>query len=603
MQFFCSFIKTKIRIMKKVLLCFVVWGISSFMMLGKSAINSQINRSQISNNDSLRVVKLLDSAYYHIYRNNDSSMYFCKKAQELAEKQDIEIEKANALNMQGIIFLNKAEYIKTIQYSRRGLDILKKLKPTYSNQDYLTNRFITFYNTLGNAYNYLSDYDQALINYLDAAKNAEKIEKNNSLMVIYSNIGTVYNALKNVKFAISYYNKALKIARQEKNLYQTATSYINLSEVYYENSKIDSAYYFIQKSIPLLSKLKNNVVLSTSYIQLAQIYAQQKRFEKATETFQKAYSVLQQSKYERGYIFYYSSLGSFYKSNKHIEQSIISYKKALQLAKKYGEKLLEKDIAISLSTIYADKKDYQSVYYYTQISNAIKDSLYSEKMAHRIALLQSNFEIEKNKIIIDKLQQKNIFDNKIKKLLFIIIILLLLSSIIVIYGYRQKRKKNQIKHKLLQLNNEKIKNELDFINKQMITQTLMILKKNKMLNSLQETINMACKTSEKENREQLYKIKKQIKQNLKSEKDWDLFKKYFEQINTNFYNHLSKINPNLTPNDYKMAALIKLNLSIKEVATLLNLSVQSIKGARYRLRKKLHLDREDNLAAFIAKID
>ena len=83
------------------------------------------------------------------------------------------------------------------------------------------------------------------------------------------------------------------------------------------------------------------------------------------------------------------------------------------------------------------------------------------------------------------------------------------------------------------------------------------------------------------------------------EKDWEMFKMYFEEVNKNFYTNLRKISNELTPGDLKLAALVKLNLNIKEAAAVLNISPESLRKARYRLRKKLHLKYGDNLSEFL----
>ncbi len=78
---------------------------------------------------------------------------------------------------------------------------------------------------------------------------------------------------------------------------------------------------------------------------------------------------------------------------------------------------------------------------------------------------------------------------------------------------------------------------------------------------------------------------------------------YFEEINKNFYSRLKQINSELTNNDHRLCALIKLNMTSKEMASVLNIAPSSIKSARYRLKKKLNLDIDADLEEFIRKID
>ena len=97
-------------------------------------------------------------------------------------------------------------------------------------------------------------------------------------------------------------------------------------------------------------------------------------------------------------------------------------------------------------------------------------------------------------------------------------------------------------------------------------------------------------------------LNKIINKGLNHDKEWTDFNTSFESINKNFYTRLKQAYPDISPNDLKICALIKMNLSIKEMAGILNISPDSVKTARYRLRKKLQLNTEDNLTDFILNL-
>ncbi|MBL0048052.1 MAG: hypothetical protein IPP32_08165 [Bacteroidetes bacterium] len=97
-------------------------------------------------------------------------------------------------------------------------------------------------------------------------------------------------------------------------------------------------------------------------------------------------------------------------------------------------------------------------------------------------------------------------------------------------------------------------------------------------------------------------LTKLINKGLNHDKEWTDFNSHFESINKNFYARLKQSYPDISPNDLRICALIKLNLSTKEMAGILNISPDSVKTARYRLRKKLQLNTEDNLTDFILNL-
>ncbi len=97
----------------------------------------------------------------------------------------------------------------------------------------------------------------------------------------------------------------------------------------------------------------------------------------------------------------------------------------------------------------------------------------------------------------------------------------------------------------------------------------------------------------------LRKLIRAIDQHLDSEHDWALFEAAFNEVHDDFFKRLMSAYPDLTPGDLRLAAYLKLNLSSKEIAPLLNISVRGVENKRYRLRRKLGLSEEENLTEFI----
>ncbi len=94
-------------------------------------------------------------------------------------------------------------------------------------------------------------------------------------------------------------------------------------------------------------------------------------------------------------------------------------------------------------------------------------------------------------------------------------------------------------------------------------------------------------------------MERTIKINQGKEKDWEDFKQHFENVHPEFFTNLKLQFPDLSANDLKVAALTRLNLSIKEASNILGISPESTKTARYRLRKKLNLSPETDLFDFL----
>jgi DNA-binding CsgD family transcriptional regulator len=104
-----------------------------------------------------------------------------------------------------------------------------------------------------------------------------------------------------------------------------------------------------------------------------------------------------------------------------------------------------------------------------------------------------------------------------------------------------------------------------------------------------------------ENRDIIDNVIRQL-ENASSEESWKEFEVRFQDVHTEFYDNLNKALPDLTPNEKKLCAFLKLNMTTKDISAITHQSVKSITMARYRLRQKLNLDRDENLIAFLSKL-
>lgn len=150
--------------------------------------------------------------------------------------------------------------------------------------------------------------------------------------------------------------------------------------------------------------------------------------------------------------------------------------------------------------------------------------------------------------------------------------------------------------KIMKLQNEKLQQDVESKNRELAASTMNIVKKNELLNAIKKEL----KADSQE--EELKSVIKIIDKNLNPKKDWEFFKEAFNNADKDFLKKIKELHPKLTPNDLKLCAYLRLNLSSKEVAPLLNISVRSVEIKRYRLRKKMELEHEDGLVEYVLSI-
>ena len=98
------------------------------------------------------------------------------------------------------------------------------------------------------------------------------------------------------------------------------------------------------------------------------------------------------------------------------------------------------------------------------------------------------------------------------------------------------------------------------------------------------------------------KVIKKIKINLVNKEDWLTFQLHFNNLHAQFFAKLRERHPDLSSNEIKLSAFLKLNLSSKEIAALMHVATTSVEQSRYRLRKKINLDKDVNLVHYIQDI-
>jgi len=154
---------------------------------------------------------------------------------------------------------------------------------------------------------------------------------------------------------------------------------------------------------------------------------------------------------------------------------------------------------------------------------------------------------------------------------------------------------------ILDLRNEKLRTEMVFRDKELANQTMAIIEKNKFLIRVNEDLHSIQDYIIKETaRLKINSLKKRIKKEIDIEHQNKIFETYFDEAHNEFFKLLKEKHPDLTPYDLRLCAFIRMNISTKEIATMLNISYRGAEVSRYRLRKKMELPREVNLSSYLA---
>ena len=154
---------------------------------------------------------------------------------------------------------------------------------------------------------------------------------------------------------------------------------------------------------------------------------------------------------------------------------------------------------------------------------------------------------------------------------------------------------------IIELRNEGLKNEMQHKNKELANATMHLIQKNKTLTELKNDLAGLLKNmpSDHPDRQNVNNLLKKVNRDLRNEKHWELFNNYFDEVHQDFLDRLKEKHNDLMPKELRLCAYLRMNLSTKEIAPLMNISVRGVEISRYRLRKKLKLDKHTNLTDYM----
>ncbi|WP_306462536.1 triple tyrosine motif-containing protein [Flavobacterium circumlabens] len=151
---------------------------------------------------------------------------------------------------------------------------------------------------------------------------------------------------------------------------------------------------------------------------------------------------------------------------------------------------------------------------------------------------------------------------------------------------------------LMKLRNEQLSQDVDNKNRELAVSTMSLNSKNELLTFIKEDLKKTTQDDSKN----IKSVIRTINDNITEEDSWKIFKEAFDSADKDFLKRIKQIHPLLTPNDLRLCAYLRLNLSSKEIAPLFNISVRSVEIKRYRLRKKMDLQHEIGLVEYILAV-
>ncbi len=417
-----------------------------------------------------------------------------------------------------------------------------------------------FLGNIGSCYYQIPDYKKAIYYTQKALQLAEKLNDKKEIIRLKNNLGLFYSDTKEFDKALSQFYSSINTNAQPIDSSLFLNAYINIGYAFYNSARLDSAKKYFELHLEFSKKLDNKKELILAYGNLASFHLLKKDYTIGTLYSDSAIFLSEK-------INYLEKVNHLYLVKSELEFGLNHFKSAYHY--------LAKSLEVELKT----KQSYPTI------------------LSENISLIEKN----EAQIKVLDLQNKNaiLIKSESKFRFWLIILLCLIFIISFISFYRRSKNRLTIQKQENSLINHQSKIyqlEIEQKNKEMVSNIL-------QLQSVQEvlaTIKQAF-TNEQEtiSYSQIKTLTSDIDNSTRTHL-WEEFVVYFEKVHVHFYRKLLQKVPTLSQNERKLCAFIKLNMTSKEISTITGQRVQTIEVARHRLRKKIGLNREENLATFIS---
>lgn len=562
------------------------------------------------NNGITQGLKYLSSAYMKS-NNKQKALYMQIELLRVYKNIRDEAGQANASRMIGTTYEFLGDYPQALKYYLAALQIFEKQKDTVHTAD--------GYNNIANVFLKEHKDSTALEYYIEALQllgnQADKAY--NNMTQLANDLGIYYKNNNKYEKAIYYFKKALSYANNipgEYSSHAITMVLINMGEVFDNKNDFKQALYYNQQAFVLADKSKNKLLLGLSYENYARIFKSMDSLNRSNQYYEKAASVFIEMNLQSRLGMIYNSLSENYQQLNDFSLAHKYASMALDLSKKEDLPLTAENALKNLVTINKKIGQYkQALSFQKQLQN-LKDTLLNKEKINEVSKLEILYETEKKQEEIKMLMLQKEKEITLRYLLLGSILFVIIIGAMAYRTQRIRLRKDRQIHasqkelmderfKNIQIHEQQLQNEIDNKNKELTTNSLNFIQKNQLLEDLRNNIRDIRKNAGEQVANQLARLNHLISQSFNLDKGWDEFHLYFENVHDLFFKELSSRFPGLTNKDLRLCALLKLNLSSKEIATLTGISPSSVKMARYRLRKKLGLDSEEDLVAFFINLE
>ncbi|MCK9205127.1 MAG: LuxR family transcriptional regulator [Bacteroidales bacterium] len=480
--------------------------------------------------------------------------------------------------------------------------------------------FALINNIKGRYYNLNGDYVKAFVLYSEALRYFERVKDKHYMSVLYNSIGINFSSLNQPRKSIEYFKKALQINKELGNNYAEYVYLANLANCYVNLKMYETAITYYEQALKGSQQLRDSIGIFSTMNNIANSYLfENKNIDKALDYFQQGYKYAEKSHNLQKEIVALNGIGDIYIKQNKLIKARACYEKTLSLSQSEGFHEHKVIALLSLSEIEEKAGNWERAFKLkTQYINA-RDSSLNGETQKKISELQMQYQVEKKDYEFRLLQRK--YDLKKTQNTILVIslstffIIAFLIGIILVLSNKNLQKNAKLKEqenihlhqkmeaeqKIKELQAIKHQAEIENKNRDLTTASLQLVAKSELIGKILDNLSSFKQNSKIDNF--IYdNLTYLINQNIDTDREWEQFKSLFEKVHNDFFTKLKSFSAGLTENELRLCAYIRIGLRNKEIAKILNVTPDSVKTGRYRIRKKINLDKESDLDVYIRNL-
>ena len=491
----------------------------------------------------------------------------------------------------------------------------------------------------GISYGMNDQYSEAILSFNEAIRLSNLYDDSNILSQAYNSLGIVYKRIGDYPTSYKYYNEALKVCEKRYYAKGVASAYENLGILHDLMGEYEESYSFYMKAYNIRDSLGDEQPMRHLMDNLAVYYTYTHDYAKAINTIKQNLIYYDSLKKNYNLVLGQNNLSDLYNRIEDYDSAIYFANQALQHANdptlgrvirnvyynrskaylkkgnkeealkdafKYNEMIQpygyvpKRNAAELLAEVYESLGEYEKSNAAYRDLISYNDSLFEENKVKEFKAEQIKQKVNEKNQQISALKFKQ-YQNKVRNRIYTIVaVSLLLTLVISFWAYRVTQRK---KHRKLEERKKQLEKELEISQKKLSNHTLSMIQKNNVFEDIETELKGIRARCTGNIDPGLKKIQNEINLSRSLENDWNNFSSLFGELHSTFFSYFEKQHPELSDYEIRLCALIKMKLTNKEIATMLNIEHKSVKMAKYRLKKKLGIGEAVTLSDFIAQVE